>query len=177
LDKSFLDGVGSTQLRYYAQKGWTFGLTEALMHEHLRKRDHYRISNLFKLHGVENSLFLLPGIGEMFQAETSTLKPAPEVLKAKKIAFIATKGPSGEFFELDGAALLSTNERAADLNRRLPKLIDSWRMFSSMEELKDVRPGEMRATVAKLSLRIRDDREDMRGFYRNHRHRSYPAPE
>jgi hypothetical protein len=50
-------------------------------------------------------------------------------------------------------------------------------MFSSMEELKDVRPGEMRATVDKLSLQIRDDREDMRGFYRNHRHSSFPAPE
>jgi hypothetical protein len=108
LDKSFLDGVGSTQLRYYAQKGWIFGITEALMHEHFRKRDHYRISNLFKLHGVEDSLFLLPGIGEMFRAETATLKPASEVLKAKKVDFLLTKGPSGEFFELDGAALLST---------------------------------------------------------------------
>jgi hypothetical protein len=158
LDKSFLDGVGSTQLRYYAQKRWIFGLTEALMHEHFRKRDHYRISNLFKLHGVEESLFLLPGIGEMFRAETAILKPAPEVLKATKVNLVATKGPSGEYFELDGATLLSTNERAADLNQRIPKLVESWRMFSSMEELKDVRPGEVRATVDKLSLRIRDDR-------------------
>jgi hypothetical protein len=177
LDKSFLDGVGSTQLRYYAQKGWIFGLTETLMHEHFRKRDHYRISNLFKLHGVEGSLSLLPGIGEMFQAETATLKPAPDVLKATKVNLVAMKGPSGKFFELDGAALLSTNERAADLNQRLPKLVESWRMFSSMEELKDVRPSEMRAKVDELSLQIRDDREDMRGFYRNHRHPSYPAPE
>jgi hypothetical protein len=177
LDKSFLDGVSSTQLRYYARKGWTFGLTEALMHEHFRKRDHYRISNLFKLHSVEGSLFLLPGIGEMFRAETATLKPAPEVLKATKVNLVVMKGSSGEFFELDGAALLSTKERAADLNQRLPKLVEGWRMFSSMGELKDVRPGEMRAAVDKLSLQIRDDREDMRGFYRNHRNPSYPAPE
>jgi hypothetical protein len=35
----------------------------------------------------------------------------------------------------------------------------------------------MRAKVDTLSLQIRDDREDMRGFYRNHRHPSFPAPE
>jgi|ERR1039458_10389415 hypothetical protein len=66
LDKSFLDGVNSTQLRYYAEKGWTFGLTEALMHDHLRKRDKYRIANLFKLlcsaktirSGLKPALFL-----------------------------------------------------------------------------------------------------------------------
>jgi hypothetical protein len=51
LDKSFLQGVNSAQLQYYVQMGWTFGLTEALMYEHFRKRDPRRIANLWTCPG------------------------------------------------------------------------------------------------------------------------------
>jgi hypothetical protein len=173
LDKSFLEGVNPAQLQCYAQNGWTFGLTEVLMYEHFRKRDAKRIANLFKLHSIEDSLFILPGIGEMFRVETSALKPAPRVLRAKLIKFIVKEGPSGEVFELDGAALRSTKERTAELEKRRRKMIGIWRMLGSMPELKNARPEEMRERVDELSLRIRDDRDDMRGFYENH----FPAPE
>ena len=71
LDKSFLDGVNLAQLQYYAQMGWVFGVPEVLMYEHFRKRDKRRIANLFKLHGIEDRIALLPGIGEMLVRDQS----------------------------------------------------------------------------------------------------------
>jgi hypothetical protein len=177
LDKSFLDGVSSAQLQYYAQTGWIFGLTEVLMHEHFRKRDARRIANLFKLRSIEKNLVLLPGIGEMFRAEKRNLKPAPKVLPAKAIKFIVERGPSGEFFELDGNALRSTKERAAEVKWRLRKMIAIWRLYRIIPQLGNAKPSEMPAGIEDLSLRIRDDREDMRGVYRNYRDGSSPAPE
>lgn len=115
LDKSFLDGINSAQLQYYAQQGWTFGLPEVLMYEHFRKRDQRRIANLFKLHSIEASIVLLPGIGEMFRSEAKTLKPARTTMRAKRIEFTIQKGPSGEYFELDGPSLMSTEERSREL--------------------------------------------------------------
>src|SRR5579859_4935973 len=97
IDKSFLDGVSSAQLQLYAQNGWTFAMPEVLMYEHFRKRDGWRIANIFKLNRVEKRLFRLPGIGEMFREEAKTLKPAITTLRAENIQFIAQKGPSGEF--------------------------------------------------------------------------------
>ena len=178
LDKSFLQGVNSAQLQYYAQRGWTFGLTEALMHEHFRKRDARRIANLFKLHSIEGSVVLLPGIGEMFRSEAKTLKPACATMQAKRIEFTPQKGPSGEYFELDRPSLMSTQERSRELKARLREIIDVWQLsLREMSELKNASPKELPERINELSLNIRDDRGDMRGFYANHRHADFPPPE
>lgn len=177
LDKSFLDGVHSAQLQYYAQKGWTFGVPQVLVYEHFRKRDKRRIANLFKLHSIEDRLVILPDIGEMFRAEVRTLKPASTVLRAKFVKLIAKRGPSGEFFELNGDALRSTEERTAELKEKLRHMVEIWRSFGSMPELQNAKPNEISTRVDELSLQIRDDRENMRGVYANHRHSSFPRPE
>lgn len=177
LDKSFLDGVNSAQLECYAQTGWTFGLTEALMHEHFRKRDVRRIANLFKLLRIESSVVLLPGIGEMFRAEAKALRPARTTMRAKRIELTPQKGPSGEYFELDGPSLMSTEQRSRELKVKLRNLIDVWQSLREMPDLKEASPKELPSRVKELSLKIQNDRADMRGFYANHRPPDYPAPE
>jgi hypothetical protein len=178
LDKSFLDGVNSAQLQYYAQRGWTFGLTEALMHEHFRKRDPRRIANLFKLHSIDGSIVLLPGIGEMFRSEAKTLKLACTTMRAERIEFRIQKGTSGEYFELDGRALRSTEGRSRELKVKLRAIIDVWQLsLREMPELKNASPKELPERIKELSLNIRNDRADMRGFYANHRYADFPPPE
>jgi hypothetical protein len=178
LDKSFLDGVNSAQLQYYAQNGWTFGLTEALMHEHFRKRDRRRVANLFKLHSIERSIVLLPGIGEMFRMEARTLKPARMTMQAKRIEFTPQKGPSGQYFELDDPSLTSTEERSRELKLELHTIVDVWQSeLREMPDLKNANPKQLPEIIKELSLKIRNDRADIRGFYANHRHANFPPPE
>lgn len=62
------------------------------MHEHFRKRDAQRIANRFKLHSIEGSIVLLPGIGEMFRSEAKTLEPACTTMRAKRIEFTTQRG-------------------------------------------------------------------------------------
>ena len=177
LDKSFLDAVSSVQLQYYVQQGWTFGITDVLMHELLRKRDKWRIKNLFKLHKIESNLRMLPGIGPMFHAETNELRPASQILRAKRVKFVVKKGPSGEFFEMDRESMRSIREKAAELDERVDDLTEVWHEFEKIPELKNAGQKEMLAAIRDLSKQIRDDREDMRGVYGRHRHPSFPAPE
>jgi hypothetical protein len=178
LDKSFLQGVNLAQLQYYVQMGWTFGLTEALMHEHFRKRDPRRIANLFKLHSIEGGVVLLPGIGEMFRSEAKTLKPACKTMPAKRVEFTPQKGPSGEYFELDGPSLMSTEQRSRDLKVKLNDLIDVWQSsLREMPALKNASPKELPERIKELSLEIRNDRKSMRAFYANHRQAEHPPPE
>lgn len=177
LDKSFLDGVNSALLQYYAQKGWIFAIPEVLMFEHSRKRDARRTANLFKLRSIENNLVILPGIGEMLRTEAKTLNPAPQVMKAKFVKVIARKGPSGEYFDLTARELLSTEERSTELKTKLPEVVGMWRSLSSMPELTQAGPKEIPQVIKKLSLRVRDDRQDIRGFYSNLRHSSFPPAE
>jgi hypothetical protein len=60
------------------------------------------------------------------------------------------------------------------MEERISELSTIWRSFNSMRELKSVRPNEISAKVAQLSLEIRDDKEGMRAFYENHRPRFFP---
>jgi hypothetical protein len=178
LDKSFLDGVNSAQLHYYAQMGWVFGVPEVLMYEHFRKRDKRRIANLFKLHRIEGRIVLLPGIGEMFRSEAKTLKPARVTMRAKRIGFTIQKGPAEEYFELDAPSLMSTEQRSRDLKVKLRATIDVWQLsLRHMPELKNTGPKEMPQVIKDLSLNIRNNRADMCGFYAHHRHRAFPPPE
>jgi len=165
LDKSFLDGVNSAQLQYYAQKGWIFGAPEVLMYEHFRKRDQRRFANLFKLHSIEGNVVLLTGIGEMFRREAKTLRPACATMRAKRIEFTPQKGPSGEYFELDGPSLISTEERSRELKVKLRDMIDVWQSLREMPEIKNATPKELPERIKELRLNIRDDRDDMRRFY------------
>jgi hypothetical protein len=177
LDKSFLDGVNSAQLQYYSQNGWVFGAPEVLMYEHFRKRDKRRVANLFKLHSIEDSVVLLPGIGEMSRSEAKTLKPARTTLRAKRIEFTIQKGPSGEYFELDARSLLSTEQRSCELKVKLRAIIDVWQLsLREMPELKNASPKDLPEIIKDLSLKMRNDPADMRGFYARHRHANFPPP-
>lgn len=175
LDKSFLDGASLAQLLYYAQNGWTFAISEALMYELLSKRDNVRIAGLFKLQRIEKSLAVLPSIGEMFRAEAGTLKPASSSMKAKAVELIAEKDAAGNFFSLTGDSLLSVQERTADLKEKVSEVIEMWRDLGRLPALKEAHPTELRAKADELSLAVRNDREAMRGFYGNLRHSFFPA--
>ena len=178
LDKSFLQGVSRAQLLLYARQGWTFGVTEVLIHEQLRKRDDCRITNFFKLHSIERSLRFLPGIGEMMRAETKLLKPASTILSAKVMQFTLVQGPSGELFELDEPSQRSLNQREAEYRERCEDMIAVWRDFDQIPELKNTRgTTRMPEEVTAFENKIRDDHDDIRGVHRRHRHPTFPAPE
>jgi hypothetical protein len=177
LDKSFLDGVNSAQLQYRVQKGWVFGVPEVFMYEHFRKRDPRRIANLFKLHTIEGSVVLLPGIGEMFRTEAKRLLPACITMRANAAKFTVQKGPSGEYFELDGSSLMSTERRSLELNKKCLTMMTVWQSLRQIPDLRDASPKKAPEVIKELSLKIRNDRADMRGFYENHRQRNFPAPE
>jgi hypothetical protein len=176
LDKSFLDATASAQLQYYAQHEWTFVIPEALPYELLRKRDHRRTATFFKLQQVQNNLLILPGIGEMFRAETQTRKPAPSVLRAHRIKLTPKTSQSGEL-EIDVNSMRSMQERTASLENSLLDLVEVWRSLGSLKNLRDARPAELPRILDELSQEIRDNRESMRQFYANHRHASFPEPE
>ena len=178
LDKSFLDAVGAAQLQYHAQHGVTFVVPEALLYELRRKQDKRRTADLMKLHLVERSVIILPGIGEMFRAKTREHRPAQSVLRAKRVEFLVTRASSGKIFPLTDRERRSMNERTKELQSGLSKLIDVWRSFhAKIESLKDASPKEIPERLGALCREIRDDKESMRSFYGNHRTRIYPAPE
>ncbi len=56
-------------------------------------------------------------------------------------------------------------------------MIAIWRDFKTLPAFNDAPQTEMSNRVRELSLQIRDDREDIRGFYRNHRVPPWPEPE
>jgi hypothetical protein len=120
---------------------------------------------------------MLPEIGEMFRAEARELKPATTLLKAKMITLSAKKGPSGEYFELDHDSLRATKVREGGYEKRCEDLIEAWRELALIGRLGEATSEEMPDRVHELSLRIRDDHDDMRAFYGNHRQPTFPAPE
>jgi hypothetical protein len=181
LDKSFLDGVNQATLKYRAQYGWVFAIPEVLMYEHFRKEDDplrdRRRANMFKLHAIENRIFILPGIGEMFRAQAHQLRPATKTLRAKLMKFIVEVGRSGKYFELDQRSLNSVENRTADLKREMCGLVRAWKDLRDIPDVKEASPSDLPEVIKQLAGKIRNDREDMRGFYRNHRHAHFPTPE
>jgi hypothetical protein len=174
LDKSFLQGVTAQELRFYVKHGWIFGVTEILQYEHFRKWDRWRFANLVKLKAIEKHIVLLPGIGEMFRAESKKRKPASQVLRIKGIVLTDKLIPGRPFFELDEGTKKIATERTVELEKRLDILIDVWTDFKKIPEFDGAKSEDMAAIVRAKSLQIRDDHDDMRGFYKRHRHRSQP---
>jgi hypothetical protein len=174
LDKSFLQAMSPAQLRYYVQQGWAFGIADVFWYEHFRKWDSWRLANLIKLKSIEKSLVQLPGPGEMFRAEIQKHRPASQVLAGKGVSLNPKLRAGSQFLELDGETKETAAGRTAELEIRLDDMVDIWRGFKALPAFRDAVPTEVPARVRELSLQIRDDREDIRGFYTNHRISSWP---
>lgn len=177
LDKSFLDGINEATLKYLVQNGWVFAIPEVMMYEHLRKEDPRRTANMFKLHAIEKSIVILAGIGEMFRAEAQQLRPATQILCAKRMEFIVEMSPSGKYFELDERSSSSVRKRTADLRGEMGGLVGAWNDIRGMADVKEASSNDLPEVFGHLAEKVRADREDMRRFYRNHRHAEFPAPE
>lgn len=175
LDKSFLDAVSSAQLQHYAKMGIVFVVPEVLAYELVRKRDDdHRVRSLLKLNDLQNGLVHLPGIGEMFREESARLKPAPSIVKARPLK-ITCVADSKEPFPLTRNELRLTEQRTAELeSRRVPQIVEIWRDLGLIPELNGARQTELPEKLDRLEREIRDDRESMRQFYRNHRMPPYP---
>ena len=174
LDKSFLQGVSAAQLQYYAQQGWVFGIADVFWYEHFRKWDESRLANLVKLKSIEKNLVQLPGIGEMFRAEAQRHRPASQVLVGKRVTLNTKLRAGGQFFELDGQTKEIASGRTVELEERLDDMIAIWRDFKALPAFSNATQAEMPNRVRELSLQIRDDREDIRRFYTNHRIPPWP---
>jgi len=177
LDKSFIKGVSSAQLQSQVQQGWVFGIADVFWYEHFRKWDPWRLANLVKLKSIEKSLVLLPGIGEMFRAEAQKHRPASQVLVGKRVTLNPKLREGGRFFELDGQTKEIASGRTMELEERLDDMVAIWRDFKTLPAFNDAGQSEMPNIVRELSLQIRDDRADIRGFYKNHRIPPWPEPE
>jgi hypothetical protein len=176
IDKSYLQAVTAQELRFYAKHGLIFGVTDVLQYEHFRKWDRRRFANLVKLKAIETRLVSLPGIGEMFRAESKNRKPASQVLRIKRITLTDNLTPGRPFFELDNETNKISAKRTIELEKRLDLMIGVWKDFKQISEFQYAKSEDMPAIVADKSIQIRDDADDMRGFYRRHRHGSYPQP-
>jgi hypothetical protein len=179
LDKSFLQSVGLVQLQYYVTNGWLFAVPEIFFYEHLRKWDAWRLANLRKLKAIESRVVLLPGVGEMFRAESRHLKPATQVIRMEKKRLVLNErlNSRGSFFELDGETKRISDERTKELENRLDTIVEVWRDFNQLAPLKDAKDSEVPDRVREMSIDVRDDVDDIRGFYRNHRIDIYPPAE
>lgn len=169
LDKSFLDAVNSAQLQYYAQKGIIFGVTDVLKFELMRKsNDAQRTRSLLKLSEVQE-LVLLPGVGEMFRAESANREPAPSIMIARRLN-VTPLPDSDNPFALTPAEKLATDQRTAQLqDEKLPDVMQVWHDLGSMPQLRDVPQAEMPEKLIPLRREIFEDRDSMRQFYENHR--------
>ena len=179
LDKSFLQAVGFAQLQDYVQNGWLFAVPDVFFYEHLRKWDEWRLENLRKLKTIESRVVLLPGIGEMFRAESRHLKPVTQIIRTEKKRLVLNKRFSsrGSFFELDSETQRISDERTKEFEERLDMIVEVWRDLNRLPSLKDAKDSEIPQRVKELSIQLRDDIDDIRGFYRNHRIDIYPPAE
>jgi hypothetical protein len=178
LDKSFLQAISGVQLQYYVKEGWTFGIPQVLWDEHFRKWDNLRFANLKKLRSVEKDLVLLPAISEMLRAECEILKPAPLILKCKAGDFKPDMfGDGAQTPELDSDTRTKGEIVTKRLERRLNQMVTVWNAFKQIPEFENAKSEDMPKIVKLKREQIRDDREDMRGFYRKPRHAASPPAE
>jgi hypothetical protein len=179
LDKSFLQSVGLAQLQFYVQNGWLFAVPDIFFYEHLRKWDEWRLANLRKLKTIESRVVLLPGIGEMFRAESRFLKPATQVIRMERKRLVLNERFSsrGSFFELDNETKRISDGRTKEFEEKLDAIVELWRDFRRLPALKEAKDSEIPERVRELAIQVRDDIDDIRGFYRNHRLDTYPPAE
>lgn len=179
LDKSFLQSVGLAQLQFYVQNGWLFAVPDIFFYEHLRKWDEWRLANLRKLKTIESRVVLLPGIGEMFRAESRFLKPATQVIRMERKRLVLNERFSsrGSFFELDNETKRISDGRTKEFEEKLDATVELWRDFRRLPALKEAKDSEIPERVRELAIQVRDDIDDIRGFYRNHRLDTYPPAE
>jgi hypothetical protein len=97
-------------------------------------------------------------------------------MRAKAVRFTVEQGPSGEYFELDRSSLMSTDRRSRELKEKCLTMMTVWHSLRQIPDLRDASPKETPEVIKGLSLKIRNDCEDMRGFYANHRQNWFPAP-
>src|SRR6266851_3071082 len=95
----------------------------------------------------------------------------------RTIEFIIPKEPSGEYFKLDGASLMQTEERSEQLAEKVPMMIHVWQSLRELPAIKNASPKELPEVIKAHKIKIRDDRDDMRGFYANHRYPYFPPPD
>lgn len=178
LDKSFLQAINGAQLKFYASCRWIVGVPRVLFDEHFRKWDKWRFANLNKLRSAQDNLVLLPSIGEMFRAERQTLKPASLVLKATAIDFEPDmfRG-SKRVPELDEDTRTKGEIVTQRLDHKLNQIVHVWEAFKQIPEFQDAKSEDIPKIVNLKREQIRDDREDIRGFYRNHRDEGAPPAE
>jgi len=69
-----------------------------------------------------------------------------------------------------------SDERTKEFEERLDTIVEVWRDFNRLPALKDA-TDEVPKSVKELRIKVRDDVEDIRGFYRNHRIEIYPPAE
>jgi hypothetical protein len=137
-------------------------------------------ANLRKLRAIESRVVLLPGVGEMFRAESRDLKPAIQVIKMEKKRLVLNErfNSRGSFFELDGETKRISDERTKEFfEERLDTIVEVWRDFNRLSPLKDAKDREVPDRVREMSIEVRDDIDDIREFYRNHRIDIYPPAE
>jgi len=174
LDKSFLDALSPAQLQYHAQQGIIFGVTDVLMFELMRKPgDDHRKRSLFKLSEVQG-LVLLPGAGEMFRAESKFRRPAPSVLRARRLEITPSSDSNGPF-PMTPAETRATEQRTADLRTKGHKILKVWRDFGSMPLLREASSTELPEKFDALKREILENRDSMRQFYANHTEAPLPA--
>jgi hypothetical protein len=136
------------------------------------------VCKLKKLRSVEQKLVLLPGISEMLNAESKQRKPASIVLRCKRVEF------NPRWFERDGwAPELDADTQATAqivdqrLERRLNQMVPIWKDFKKLPDFENAKSEDMPGIVRRKCEQIRDDREDMRGFYATHRPSIAPPAE
>ena len=178
LDKSFLQAISALQLQFYIDQGWIFGIPNVLFDEHFRKWDRWRFANLKKLKAVEKRLLLLPSIYEMFNAECATLKPASATLPCKQADFNPRMfEESGGTPDLDADTRASGEIVSQRLELRLGLIVGVWNSFKELPEFENAKSEDMPAILKIKREQVRDDINDIRGFYDNHRHAKAPRGE
>jgi len=72
---------------------------------------------------------------------------------------------------------MQTEERSEQLAEKVPMMIHVWQSLREMPAIKNASPKELPEVIKAHKIKIRDDRDDMRGFYANHRYPHFPPPD